>query len=134
MEGGTEVGGAVAGQRPLVRAVGVHQVDLQRGRPHEALRQQRAVLLEGRALGAAGPPHDFRAVGAEERAPVVAGAVGQALRSARLVHDVEVEVPVAHGSEHELAAAAAPGRLGRAEDRDAVAPPAMRHSGSDRRR
>src|SRR5687768_4746441 len=95
VEGGTEVGGAVAGQRPLVGAVGVHQEDLERGRAHEALRQQRAVLVEGRALGAAGPPHDLRTVGTEERAAVVAGAAGQALRAARLVHHVEVEVAVA---------------------------------------
>ena len=63
------------------------------------------------ALGAAGPPHDLRAVGAEERAAVVAGGGGQALRSARLVHHVEVEVAVADGGEHQLAAAAAPRRL-----------------------
>ena len=63
-------------------------------------------------VGAAGPPHDLRAVGAEERAAVVAGAGGQALRSARLVHHVEVEVAVAHGREDQLSAAAAPRRLG----------------------
>jgi hypothetical protein len=62
------------GHLPRVAAVGVGHPDLELGRPHQVLGQERLVVGE---LGAGRPrraPHDLRAVGREERAAVVARA------------------------------------------------------------
>ena len=103
---GCEVRGAVVGQPARVRAVRVGYMDIEGRGTDEALGEEGEVVLRGfRCLGVVGPPHDLRAVGAVERAAVVAEPVGDARDvGAVRAHRVQVEVAVAHRGEDDAVA------------------------------
>jgi hypothetical protein len=97
-----------------VAAVGVGDPQLELARAHQALLQEPPVLLQLRA----GPrarraPDDLAAVGAEERAAVIARREGEPLDVlAVLVHAVQLEVAVPHRGEDDGAVLRADRRLG----------------------
>ena len=69
--------------------------------------------MASRCLGVVGPPHDLRAVGAVERAAVVAEPVGEARDvGAVRAHGVQIEVAVAHRGEDDAIARGREGGFG----------------------
>src|SRR5690606_26188427 len=79
---------------PNVAAVAVHHEQLERGRPPDALLQEREVAVELLTrLDRAAAPDDLRAVSREERPAVRAGTMGQATNIGSIaVHRIDLHV------------------------------------------
>ena len=123
-----EVRGAVRGDGVVVRAVGVHDADLEGPRrigvTGQVLAVPRQVFGRGRMVGAV---DDLAAVVGEEGTAVVAGRVRQALHVRAVgVHRVDLEVSVARRREDDRLSVGRDRRLGvivgGSEERPEVAP------------